>query len=131
MNLFEQSCIGLRTANDNLYLRVEENGWTKCYLSKQGSETFLGADTISNIASRLLGNLTEAEVEPSGEIDGQSVHWVMSLSEAHHTLYYYRQGIDRILLWQDAQANLIAKSMLSNAELQKWREQLIPFINVS
>ena len=131
MNLYEQSCIELSTANDNLYFRVEENGWTKCYLPKEGSEAFLGADTISNIASRLLSNLTEAGIKSSGEIDGQPVYWVMSLSETHHTLYYYRQGIDQILIWQDAKANLTAKSKLSNAELQKWREQLTPFINLS
>jgi hypothetical protein len=101
--------------------------WSRCTLSPDGGEPrFLGADDIGIIAGRLLMNLA-ADQPPTTELAGRPVRWVLSLAEAHHSLFTYMDGLDRVLVWQDADGcRLRTGFRLSDAQFREWREQLAP-----
>lgn len=122
--LMEMRELKLEGEGANLHIVVEEGGWAKCYLRTGGSNIFLGAEEIHTLAAQLVANLRDEGREPAGAIDGHSVRWVASLSEAHYRLYFYIEGEDRVLIWQDADAQPVAVVKLSEQLYGKWCEQL-------
>lgn len=107
-------------------LRIEAGpkGWCRCELISS-RRTYLGAANIDHLTSRLLAALDEdLEGDAIGEILGYEVSWVMSLSEAHCTLYATTGGPDLTLFWQDAEAKLIGAIRLSRDQRFRWRQQL-------
>ena len=116
--------VELEGEGGNFTINVDNNGWAKCYLLVGDSKIFLGADDIRILAQRLISHLEDERREPVGEIAGHLVYWVVSLFEAHYTLYFYREGGVRVLLWQDEMAKLVATVKLDGKQYQKWRKQL-------
>jgi len=74
--------------------------------------------------SRLLTALSHDTEEIIGEISGRKVRWVLSLAEAHCTLYVAKRHSERILFWQNAEAKVIGTIKLSEVEMVQWRKQL-------
>ncbi|HEX8161298.1 MAG TPA: hypothetical protein VF538_05470 [Pyrinomonadaceae bacterium] len=109
----------------DLQIVVDEHGWARCYLLTGRSSVFLGAEKMQTLADRLISNLADEQGEAAGAIAGRSVRWVASLSEAHHTLYFYIEDGVRVLLWQDANAEPTAEVKLSGEQYLRWREQLV------
>ena len=85
---------------------------------------YLGAETLSYLVSRLLTALSHDPEEVIGEISGHKVRWVLSLTEAHCTLYVAVCHSERILFWQNAEAKVIGTIKLSEVEMAQWRKQL-------
>jgi hypothetical protein len=109
----------------DLQIIVDERGWARCHLRTSGSSVFLGAEEMQTLADRLISNLADGQGEAAGAIAGRSVRWVASLSEAHHTLYFYIEDGVRVLLWQDANAELVAEVKLTGEQYLIWRERLV------
>ena len=82
----------------------------------------LGADTRLKIIERLINNgLLESLVgDFVGAVDGISVHWVLSLSEDHCTLYAADVEGSRVLIVQDSDAQTIATIPLSPPMRERW-----------
>lgn len=108
----------------SLRMRIGTEGWCKCELITTHSSTFLGADNIDQLAGRLLAALDEKHQHTIGEINGYKVSWVLSLSEAHCTLYAATCGLGRILFWQDANARLIGTIRLDQQQCAQWHKRL-------
>ncbi len=113
---------------------VNDLGWCLCSLIGD-TRVYLGAETADYLLPSLLdavdGSLVG--VPPIGEIEGRSVHWALSLLEAHHTLYYADWGPRRLLFWQNAHdlpVNLVGKITLSPEQRRQWRTQLEALLNV-
>ncbi len=121
--------LSLPADSSSLVIENSDNGWAKCYLVAD-ERTYLGADDFSIITSRLLKALEQRGVpaaKAAGEIKGTPVAWVLSLAEVHHVLYVAQDGSDRVLFWQNADADplFIAGVMrLSPAICQQWVETL-------
>ncbi|MDQ2687309.1 MAG: hypothetical protein M3Y28_05525, partial [Armatimonadota bacterium] len=112
---------------------VNDLGWCLCSLMGN-NRIYLGAETADYLLPRLLDAVDgrPGGVPPSGEIAGRSVHWALSLSEAHHALYYADYGPQRLLFWQNAQqapVTLVGTITLSPEQRRQWRAQLEAFLN--
>ena len=59
-----------------------------------------------------------------GKISGYEVTWVLSLAEAHSTLYMAVDGEERILFGQNGEATIIGITKLSQAQSLQWNNQL-------
>ncbi|TYQ24578.1 hypothetical protein PseudUWO311_18515 [Pseudanabaena sp. UWO311] len=114
----------LEGEDGDLHITVDENGWAKCYLLTRDSNIFLGTDAIYILAERLILNLKDVKRKPAGELDGCIVWAVISLYEAHHTLYFYIRDEVRVLLWQDEEAKLVATTKLSEEQYGEWQRLL-------
>jgi hypothetical protein len=113
----------------DLLITVDENDWAKCYLLTRDSNIFLGTDTIYIVSERLILNLKGVKRKPAGELAGCIVWQVISLYEAHHTLYFYIKDEVRKLLWQDGEAKLVATTNLSKDQYREWKRLLTPLIS--
>jgi hypothetical protein len=123
-------CLDL--AADGGTLRIERDprglpGWSRCVLLVDNAQPrFLGAENLANIATRLVAHLAGAG-PAAGRIAGQPVWWVLSLAEAHHSLYAYLDGAQRVLVWEDGDGRPLTSVLrLSETRYQQWREQLTP-----
>lgn len=85
---------------------VDADGWCKVRLVRDGQETFLGAESWRIIRERLLKCFSTPCL-------AQDHEWVLSLSEAHHTLYRRESNGELELCWQDPKANFLPGIMLS------------------
>jgi hypothetical protein len=83
----------------------------------------LGSDDTDIIRQRLLSHLAEPQTA-SGEVDGRPIHWVLSLSERHCTLYAEFGPEGRRLLIQGAQCEWLWRGALPDREWQEWRVAL-------
>jgi hypothetical protein len=108
----------------DLHISVDERGWAECRLLNGDSNIFLGAEEIHTLADRLCSKLADEGGEAAGEVGGRRVRWVASLSESHHTLYFYMDEGDRVLVWQDAGAKVVATMRLSGERCRAWQVQL-------
>lgn len=108
-------------------LSTSSNGWCQVSLDV-GPRTFeLGADTYKIIVARMAAGLSQDSLGPSsGILDGNEVRAVLSLQEAHGTIYTSTAAsAGQALLFQDADGKLIAKVLLSAAERADWLEKLL------
>jgi hypothetical protein len=100
--------------------------WCKCYLNTAANQNqYLGAERTQYVVSHLLTRLADPSTEIIGEFAGQKVKWILSLAEGTSILYAAMQNADRVLLWQDAKAKLIATFQLSPDQWAVWCHQLI------
>ena len=105
-------------------LRLEtDDGWCRCWLVDDG-DRYLGADTPRVVLTRLLEHLERSDKEIAGELEGQPVRWVLTLSEEHSTLYAARSGDERLLLIQDGDAKLVGRLTISDVDWERWRQAL-------
>lgn len=89
----------------------------------------LGGDAKDVVVDRLRRTLTERQgAKTSGEVEGQSVTWVMSLSERHASLYAAEGEEGGLTVFvQAADARLLARVAISAAERRGWSRELDAF----
>jgi hypothetical protein len=107
-----------------LRLETDARGWTDCFLVAGGGETYLGGDTRARLVPRLLAGLDPLAGPPIGRLAGHDVHWVLTLSEAHHTLYAADENGARLLIWQAPDTAVAGTISLSPARQAEWRSRL-------
>lgn len=121
--------LSLSADSSSLVIETSANGWAKCYLVAE-ERIYLGADDIVTVLTRLRDAVdTQKPLDcPDGWIlEGLPVAWRLSLAEVHHVLYVADDGLDRVLFWQNADADpvFIAGVMrLSPAIRQQWVQAL-------
>ena len=93
--------------------------WWEWSLVTKGATTVLGAGVLQNLIPRALSHLSEG-APSAGKIDGRSVAHVFSLSEKHHSLYAAKDGSERILYFQNADAEIVWRDRLSAELLLRW-----------
>ena len=108
------------TDGGRLDLDISPDGWCKCWLLADGHRRYLGADAAKRVISRLIAGLRGENSEASDEIAGHQVYWVLTLSEAHCTLYVACTNSGRLFYIQDANAEVIAMVSLSHASVTEW-----------
>lgn len=116
------SGVDVPIGDDVLSFQVENGQWCKCYLQTQSERRFLGAEVCDVLISRLERVFDKEAGSTAGAIDGTPVRWILSLSEAHHSLYATTPDKEQVhLFWQDPQAIVVHK-MLSTAS--QWQDLL-------
>jgi len=119
----------LEARDNSLLIEVDRNAWAQCYLVED-SQTYLGAESIGFIASRLLAWLRDGSLPgraSAGEINGVPVSCLVPLAEAHHVLYVGNDGLDCLLFWQNARPAppILAGAMrLSTEQRRQWQKQI-------
>ena len=75
-------------------------GWARCSLAPAdgGPRRFLGADALDMIAGRLVAGLDACNENTPNTPGSSAEHWVLSLFEAHHSLFLRRDGGECIFL---------------------------------
>lgn len=114
----------LCASEDCIYVDTTDSRWCKCWLIKGEEIVFLGAESLKYVMDHLLSGLDNNSKKTVGNLLGYDVWWVLSLAEAHHTLYAAMANEDRILLWQDKNANVISTVRLSQIQYLLWHDQL-------
>lgn len=105
-------------------------GWARCSLvpADGGPRRFLGADVLDMIAGRLVAGL-DACNEDTPSTPGSSERCVLTLFEAHHTLFLRRDGGERLLRWQDGDGQSVEPVLrLSDWQARRWRTLLAPLV---
>ena len=97
--------------------------WCAVWLEVGGERTLLGGDAPAVIRERLRANLTQPR-EPAGMVDGKPVHWVLSLTEQHCTLYAQFGPEGRRLLIQGPQCEWIWQGALTEPDWRSWQTML-------
>ena len=85
-----------------LTLSSDKDGWCKVDVSLRGKTVRLGADQRRLVADRLALALEgELKGDVVGVINGMNVVWVLSLSEAHATIFVADVDGRRVLFFQE------------------------------
>jgi hypothetical protein len=106
-------------------------GWLRVTLIRDGEQRFLGADSASIVIPRLVKALRDgAGTERSaGTVEGLAVASVLSLAEAHATLYAHGEPTGRLrLLVQDSSARWLASLDLDQDERNEWDRRLSSYL---
>lgn len=115
--------VNLNGEGGTLRIDIGENDWSRCELVTDEEEIYLGAETKEILVERLLNGL-RIDATIDGEIEGRKVRWVLSLSEAHASLYASTDAADRTLFCQDKNGAVIGRISLSSGRSEEWRRQL-------
>lgn len=111
--------IKLSSSSGSLTLALDEKGvggWCQVHLLVSGASRPLGAETLKYIAAHLASFL--ADTSP-----GQ--RWVLSLSELHTSAYGEHVAGEAIIHFQDADAKMFAKLVLTPAEKSQWLQEML------
>ncbi len=91
----------------------------------------LGADQHQVVVARLASALKEElRGDVVGTINGMNVIWVLSLSEAHASIFAAHADGGRVLFFQDASGSLLGILSLTPADRMRWLAQLLPETNM-
>ena len=107
--------IVLRTSGGSLTITPDKRIWSQVHLTTPGASRPLGAESLEYIAGHLVSFL--ADTTPS-------LRWVFSLSELHCSAYGEHLAGEAILHFQDADAKMLAKLVLTPAERSQWMLEL-------
>lgn len=112
--------IVLRSKSGSLTLTLDAMGvgyWCQVHLLVSGTSRPLGAERLEYVTSNLLSFLREAEAKTG-------IRSVLGLSELHTCIYGEHIGQRAILHFQDADARMVAKIVLTAAEKSQWIQLL-------
>lgn len=110
----------LVAASARLEIDCDASGWCDATLDANGRHR-LGSETRNVLVDRLVRALrNELSGPSSGELEGVSVVWVLSLSERHASIYAAHRDGMRNLYFQDAEGKLIARLALGTEEREEW-----------
>lgn len=111
----------LQAAGAVMLLRTDEMGWCRLELVIGEHPSALGADMEMVVIERLVRGLRDEPCGSTvGEIDGDPVRWVMSLSEKHCSIYVADVAGNRRLYFQGAQGNLLGTLDLAVEQRRQW-----------
>ena len=103
----------------SLVFDATEN-WCAVWLEVGSERRHLGSYRPEVIRHCLLAHLAEPR-EAVGEVDGDPVHWVMSLAEPHCALYAQFGPEGRRLLIQGPQCEWLWRGPLPEPEWRAWQ----------
>ena len=103
---------------------VDAAGWCRCALVQSAGTTSIGAETLRHLSRRLLAWLDKPLESPAGQIEGETVFGVVSLSEHHYTLYSVAEGRDLLLLFQGPDTSVVGTLRLKPSHQLAWRDML-------
>lgn len=121
----------IQLKSNEFILQFSEEEWCKVTLIVSGQNHYLGADSRNLVLERFFNGLTKDFYFSSGEINGVPVSGVLSLFEAHHTIYLGEIDGKRCLYFQDRDVQIIAEVLLSDSDLSLWIENLREHIKAS
>jgi aminoglycoside phosphotransferase len=99
--------------------------WCEVDLLLGGRTERLGADRQQVVADRLASALQkDIQGDVVGVIEGRKVVWVLSLSEAHTTIFAGDADERRVLFFQDASGKLLGSAKLTSEDRVRWLAQL-------
>jgi hypothetical protein len=108
-----------------LTLRSDKQGWCEVDLLLGGRSVRLGADRQRVVADRLAAALQkDLQGDVVGVIDARKVVWVLSLPEAHTTIFAGDAEERRVLFFQDASGKLLGSAKLTAEDRVRWLAQL-------
>ena len=116
----------LCTADTCLQIGHQTKDWCQLWLVRGENARYLGSTNLNYLVNRLQSVLCNHDQSSIGEIQGHPVCWVLSLDEAHTTLYITIATTEahRLLFWQDRDARIIDTMTLSTDDGIEWRQQL-------
>jgi hypothetical protein len=105
--------------NDEAYLQFnigeKAPGWTDVFLFSNGEKRLLGAEVYKDLETKLKTVLSTYRERPkAGVKDGLPLVFVFTLWEVHSTVYLAYKDNDSWFFFQDADAKMFAKILLSN-----------------
>ena len=101
--------------------------WARCYYRSETNKIYLGAHTPKTLVGRLLNTVIgNRKCNIVGELSGYPVCWVLSLSEAHFTLYIAKTHQRRVLFCEDSKGKLVASLTLLPVHIAQWQSILKP-----
>jgi len=105
-------------------------GWCQIELVTGSTRTILGSESTDVVREALI-RATDSRLRgtPCGTIDGCSVLWVLSLSEAHGSVYAADVGESRLLFVQASTGMTIGRLSLSAARRSGWSMALHDGVN--
>ena len=121
----------IQLKSNEFILQFSEEDWCEVTLIVSGQNHYLGADSRNLVLERFFNGLTKDFDFSSGEIDGVPVSGVLTLFEAHHTIYLGVIDGKRCLYFQDGDGRIIAEILLSDSDLSLWIESLRENIKAS
>ncbi len=114
----------IQLQSNEFILQFSEEEWCEVTLIGSGQNHYLGADSRNLVLERFFNGLTKDFDFSSGKINGVPVSGVLTLFEAHHTIYLGEIDSKRCLYFQDGGGQLIAEVLLSDLDLSLWIECL-------
>lgn len=106
-------------------LTCDAREWCTVVLDQRDSRYELGADVRGIIVARLCGALhSPTGGDVVGEIEGQPVRWVLSLSERHVTVFVGQDVGSPVFFFQAADGTLLARLQLTSSECDEWKRTL-------
>ncbi|TYQ30022.1 hypothetical protein [Pseudanabaena sp. UWO310] len=112
-------------------LQFSEEEWCEVTLIISGQSHYLGADSRNLVLQRFLNGFTKDFDFSSGKINGVPISCVLTLFEAHHTIYLGEIDGKRCLYFQDGDGQIIAEVLLPASDLSLWIENLREHIKAS
>ncbi len=110
----------LPMSSARLRVTMVGDGWWRWVLHRPEGDTVLGADALTGHGPLLLERLVAGRA--TGEVDGQAVRWIFSLSEDHHCLYACDDGEDRLLYFQDRDGRIVWRDRLLGSHVREWSQ---------
>jgi len=106
-------------------LTIDATGWSRCSLLRDNRRHYLGAESITTLAARFADAFADRAPRSDGEIDGRPIEWILSLSEAHCTLYLERGAAGWVLHIQSPDGKWIASAPIAISRARDWVRQLL------
>ena len=118
--------IVIRLCANNYCIEIDITNryWCKCWLVIDDNSTYLGAENLKYLKDHLLAGFDDRPQKISGHLCDDGFSWVLSLAEAHTTLYFTKNGQGRVLLLQDTNGKDICRIDLSRNKYLEWRNQI-------
>lgn len=117
--------IQLAASGGGLVLRFNSDYWCEVNLILGDRTVRLGADDGAVVIRRLAAAL-EAELEGdlAGVIDGVKVVWILTLAEAHGTVFAGDEHALRALFFQESSGSSLGSVRLNPQDCSRWRRQI-------
>src|SRR6187549_3359755 len=98
----------LQCSDGALEFSSDGSGWCSVALIQSEHRHPLGADTLAVVRKKLSDGLqAPLKVPSSGRLAGYDVHWMLSLTEQHSSIYAADADGRRLLFFQGADGRLI------------------------
>jgi len=107
----------LRAGQAALHIECATPGWCRCeLLAPDGTVRYLGAESLAYLCRQLVPALHRTTSDARAGADA----WVLSLSEAHHTIFLRDDPVGQRFIVRDAQGIEVATLTPTDAELRDW-----------
>lgn len=116
--------MSLTCAEGELKIEQTTPEWWRCWFETEIQVAYLGAEGPRYLLPRLLSAVRRMIGQDSEYRPVDSFEWILSLAEAHSSLYLGRTEAGIELIWQDAEARTIGRMRPSGDRLLEWEREL-------